>query len=216
MEAWHPSNIYGAGGSNTTVFIMDTSTPHGSQVACSWCDFATRPLTSAHTFRSFKLHLYVRWPQCVVKEALNETAITYGIGSAASDLSSIVYEYRDYSNYNIMKSRVTVVDIGIQGSGVELEEARVGIGAGKRLDFHFGMKWATLGSDDPCWMWGAGGGYFMFPTILFGDAEHASYIETDAVELQGQPVPEFPSVLIMLPVILALTILLRREKNRRY
>ena len=54
-----------------------------------------------------------------------------------------------------------------------------------------------------------------FPTILFGDAEHASYIETDAVELQGQPVPEFPSFLIMLPVILALTILLRRERSQR-
>jgi hypothetical protein len=33
--------------------------------------------------------------------------------------------------------------------------------------------------------------------------------------VDAQAVPEFPSFLIMLPVILALTILLRREQNRR-
>ena len=219
---WHPSNMPGAGGSNTTVFNMDTPTPQGSEVACSWCDFATRPLVGYHSFKSFKLHLYVRWPtnQCVtfIGQLINDTAITYGIGSAASDFSAIVYQYRDYSNYHIMKSReVTVVDMVIHGFDVEVgQEVRVGIGAGKRLDFHFGMTWATLGSDNPCWiMVGGGMNYMMFPTILFGDAEHASYIEMDEVGLQGVPVPEFPSFLIMLPVILALAIVLRREQNRR-
>jgi hypothetical protein len=116
-----------------------------------------------------------------------------------------------------MKSReVTVLDMGIAGFDPEVgQEVRVGIGAGERLVFHFGFTWAMLGTDDLCWIVVGGGyNYMMFPTILFGDSEHASYIEMDEVELQGMPVPEFPSFLIMLPVILALTILFRRRGNK--
>jgi hypothetical protein len=217
---WGAENVYGLPPIlNMTAFNMDTPTPHGFQVACSWCDFATRPLVNHYVFRSFKLHLNVRWStQCDNWTKTPETAISYGIGSASSDLSTIYgYQYKDYS-YWVTSREVTVLDIALSGYDVNVGlEVRVGIDTGKRLVVHFGLGPTMLGSDAPCLVGGsiAKPQYYADPTILFGDAEHASYIETDAVDLQGQPVPEFPSFLIMLPVILALTILLRREQNRR-
>ena len=129
-----------------TVFNMDTLTPHGSEVACSWCDFATRPLANAHTFRLFKLHLYVRWPtpsQCVfgsTKMAVNDVYVSFGIGSASSDLSTIYgYQYRDYS-YGILSREVTVLDFTVSGYDVNVgKEVSVGIDTGKRLVVHFGV-----------------------------------------------------------------------------
>lgn len=83
---------------NMTVFNMDTPTSNGSEVACSWCDFVTRPLVNVHTFGVFKVHIYVRWPpantQCIY--GANDMYVSLGIGSAASDLSTIYgYQYKD-------------------------------------------------------------------------------------------------------------------------
>jgi hypothetical protein len=196
---------------NTTVFNMDTITPHGPLVGCKFCDFVTRPLVKSYLFKSFKLRMYI---------SLNELgSLSVAVGAATSDLSVITYQYQDLNpqqGYNMQEKEqdvlnftLTGLQLQLQEYGIEPDTVSVKVDAGKRLVFHFGagVIWAEIGSR----ILGHSDQVF-----LFGDSEHASYIETDAVELQGQPVPEFPSFLIMLPVILALTILLRREHNRRH
>lgn len=207
-----------------TVFSMDAPTPQGSQVACSWCDFATRPLVNHYVFRSFKLHLYVRWPTQCAHFSIYPTAIpkqayvSLGIGSASSDLSKIFgYQYRDYS-YPVTEWS-TVLDLTLAGYDANVgKEVRVAIDSGKRLVVHLGVSPPFSGNDTLCLcdqLCLTSEGAMAFPTILFGDAEHASYIETDAVELQGQPIPEFPLPVLVLLLSLIVTYAISTRRKKR-
>ena len=52
------------------------------------------------------------------------------------------------------------------------------------------------------------------PIIQFGDAAHASYVETDSVGLEGQPIPELPLPAIMLAVMVLATLTVMRLGGR--
>ena len=62
----------------------------------------------------------------------------------------------------------------------------------------------------------AAGTYKIQITVVGGDRGALNLVGSQDFAVDGQAVPEFPSFLIMLPVIFALTILLRREHNRRH
>jgi hypothetical protein len=194
LQSGDPTTVSWFGG-NGTVFDMDATTPDGSLAECKYCSFATRPLVDAHWFRSFKLHIYMKESGSV---------ISLGFGSAPSNLSGVSLSYWDPCRpwKGFQEGEMFGLEMTLQTAGVT-------VAAGKRLVLHFGSE--------PCpppEIISRGSGIGGQPIFLFGDSEHASYIEVDEAELQGQPVPEFPSFLIVLPVILSLTILFRRRGNK--
>jgi len=89
-------------------------------------------------------------------------------------------------------------------------DVRVGLSPGMRLVFHFGDS--PYGAEV---VFESGVGYIQEPTILFGDPEHLSYIETDAVDLEGQPIPELPlpAAILMISVTIAMMIVRRRIRS---
>ena len=201
------------------VLNMDTPSPQGPLVECSWCDFVTRPLIDPHRFRSFKVHIYVRWPQsgCCNGDMATDRRICMAIGYATSDLAKIQYTYEDVGRP--IGPELAILDLKLSGWVEGVGEVSVGVSPGMRVIFHFGSDEAMLGEDQPCLVrtseipWTC----ILQPTILFGDSQHASYIETDAVELQGQPIPELPmpAIVMIVSTILALVAVKSKIPNCR-
>lgn len=188
MWYWYPT----ATEVDLMVLNMDTPSPQGPLVECSWCDFVTRPLIDPHRFHSFKVHIYVRWPQsgCCNGDMATDRRICMAIGYATSDLAKIQYTYEDVGRP--IGPELAILDLKLSGWVEGVGEVNVGVSPGMRVIFHFGSDEAMLGEDQPCLSVPIENVCYVQPTILFGDSQHASYIETDAVELQGQPIPELP------------------------
>jgi hypothetical protein len=58
-------------------------------------------------------------------------------------------------------------------------------------------------------------GYARQPKLLFGDSARASYVETDAVDFEGQPIPEMPLPAIMMLISATIVITATKHIRRR-
>jgi hypothetical protein len=189
-------------------FYMDDVLPSGPLMECNspceffnvpgWplmeckasCNFFTRPFANSQTVYGITGVIYVEYHVSGAQPLQETVRLFYCVGGK---------EWCGWSDYILKGSTPIAFQVTAQTPGTTFEKGTI-------LDF-------TLAYDYPVYnLPNFTQGSFR---ILFGDREHRSSLVTQKLDLEGQPVPEFPSILIMLPVILTLTILLRRERNGR-
>jgi hypothetical protein len=159
----------------------------------TWVSFSSRPLAAAHTFNSFKIHVYLKPGSCDVRMVTCTLSIT--LASEATVNGSSTYKNK-LSRDRSLNPDWEVFDTSITTT---LRSQDIVVLAGEKLYLHFG----DLGLYD-----------YAQPIIQFGDAAHASYIETDSVEFEGQPIPELSLPMVMFTVSLLLVFAFVRSDRR--
>ncbi len=154
--------------------------------------FFSRALVAAHTFSNFRLHLYLKAGSCI--ETLLSCRLTVSLGSWTS-VSGTSNAKIQFKTTVLVDSKVAVFDTQITTpAGMEIV-----VLAGEGLSIAFGD---IAGGEES----------YSQPIIQFGDAAHASYIETDSVSLEGQPIPELslPSVVLAISLLVTFAFMTRR------
>ena len=154
--------------------------------------FFSRALVAAHTFSNFRLHLYLKAGSCI--ETLLSCRLTVSLGSWAS-VSGTSNAKNQFKTTVLVDSKVEVFDTQITTpAGMEIV-----VLAGEGLSIAFGD---IAGGEES----------YSQPIIQFGDAAHAGYIETDSVNLEGQPIPELslPSVVLAISLLATFAFMTRR------
>ena len=154
--------------------------------------FFSRALVAAHTFSNFRLYLYLRARSC--DETFLSCRLTVSLGSWVS-VNGTIKAKNQFKTTVLVDSKVAVLDTWITTpTGTEIV-----VLAGEGLSIAFGD---------------ISGGYESYsqPIIQFGDSTHASYVETESVSLEGQPVPELslPSVVLAISLLVTFAFMIRR------
>ena len=154
--------------------------------------FFSRALVAAHTFSNFRLYLHLKAGSCV--ETFLSCRLTVSLGSWAS-VNGTSKAKNQFKTTVLVDSKATVFNTWIRTpAGMEIV-----VLAGEGLSIAFGD---------------ISGGYESYsqPIIQFGDAAHASYVETDSVGLDGQPIPEIslPTVVLAISLLVTFAIMTRR------
>lgn len=173
-------------------YFMDTPVPEGPPLTClqeqpkTGCRFITRPLTESHFFHSITITLRLQF------DCLNCTNLNASIGRADSNMNpqggfiDKLYDWQWLPEKRAPITFQTTVD------------QVVAVGAGQRLAIYF-ANWTSH------WVGR------LAPTILFGNG--SSYIVTDAVNLEGQPIPELQFPVFALFAVVAATFIIVSAKR---
>jgi len=154
--------------------------------------FFSRALVAPHTFSNFRLYLYLKARTC--DERFLSCRLTVSLGSWMS-VNGTSKAKNQFKTTVLVDSKAAVLDTLITiPAGMEIV-----VLAGEGLSIAFGD---------------ISGGYESYsqPIIQFGDSAHASYVETDSVNLEGQPIPELslPSIVLVISLLVTFGFMTRR------
>jgi len=154
------------------------------------CNFFTRPFANSQTVYGITGVIYVEYNVSGAQPLQETVRLFYCVGGK---------EWCGWSDHILKKSIPIAFAVTAQTPGATFEKGTI-------LDF-------TLAYDYPVYnLPNFTQGSFR---ILFGDREHRSSLVTQKLDLEGQPIPEFPLPVLVLVISLIVTYAIStRRKNK--
>jgi len=184
-------------------FYLDDILPHGPAMLCPHdtggsigigCQFVSRPLAESHTFSSFRVTFYFEGyhPGAAVQLWF------VGVGPVGFSLVE-PSAYSSTFTSNLGTGKQYRVEKGQRLSFL----IQYSCGYPGLYQSGYGLPYEHRCTD---------GNHIHF---VFGDSEHPSYLLTDGISLEGQPIPEFPMSTVVLAVSIMMACAIVRVRSSR-